>query len=107
VARWPWLQAEGDARMLIQVTETTTLNAPKYPRLNYVLGALEQTFRPKRRAHAADPESTRNIFVAMCRFCPWERENRTNSNSASDDAKVHERNAHGNHDGGLVRVECR
>ena len=92
--------------MLIQAPDTTP-NAPQYPRLNYVLGQLEQSFRPKRRVHAADPDSRRNVFVAMCRVCPWQRDDRSNAKSAADDATLHERNAHGLPDGGLVRVECR
>ncbi len=90
--------------MLIVTPETP--EAPQHPRLDYVLGELAKAFRPKRRVHRADPESRRNVFVAMCRRCEWQRDQPT-SGHATDLAMAHEREKHGVLDGGLVRVECR
>lgn len=79
------------------------------PRLDYVMGELARTFRPGRRPHRADPDSKRNVFVAMCRKCPWQRDY-GDPKIASEASGKHEQLAHGSTDvpqGGLVMVECR
>jgi hypothetical protein len=91
--------------MLILTPDTPT-SSPT-PRLDYVVGELEKSFRWGRRPHRADPESRRNDFVAMCRRCTWQRPDCRDSKQATDFAAAHEREKHGVLDGGLVRVECR
>lgn len=78
------------------------------PRLKYILGELTRTFRPH-RPHPADPDSKRNVFVAMCRKCPWQRD-LDDPKIASEASGKHERAAHGSTDvegGGLIFVRCR
>ena len=75
------------------------------PRLRFVLGSLARAFRPH-RPHAADPESRRNQFNAMCCVCDWQREYET-SQGASDKAMTHGRTAHGDAFMGFVRIQAR
>lgn len=88
-----------------------TLDAPpddSHPRLRYVLGQLAKAFRPH-RPRPADPDSKRNVFTAMCRKCPWQRDYE-DPRIASEASGKHELAAHGSNDvqaGGLVYTVCR
>jgi hypothetical protein len=80
-------------------------NAPKRPRLNYVLRELHRAFRPH-RPRPVNPDSPRNLHDAMCSRCEWSRQF-YDSKKASEAAIAHGQSAHGDPLMAFVRIEAR